>query len=70
MADYTTWYEFKKALEKETGHRLLNNTWLGVKPAAPLPWGSAQLRSAVTQLERPGRGTAVHWKLAVRATRT
>jgi hypothetical protein len=54
MADFATWYEFKKALERETGHRLFNTTWLHVKPAAPLPWGSAQLRSAIVQLERPG----------------
>ncbi len=55
MPDYPTWYEFKKALERETGRSLLNAAWLHVKPAAPLPWGTAHLRSAIVRLEHPGK---------------
>ena len=54
MADYSTWYEFKKDLEKETGRSVLNSDWLHVKPAAPLPWDKGQLHSAVMKLERQG----------------
>ena len=43
MADYSTWYEFKKDLEKETGRSVLNSDWLHVKPAAPLPWDKGRL---------------------------
>jgi hypothetical protein len=50
MTDYPTWYEFKRVLEKETGHRLANATWLQVKPAAPLPWAHTQMRSAKAKL--------------------
>jgi hypothetical protein len=65
MADYPTWYEFKRALERATGHRLLNTTWLHVKPSEPLPWTNAQLRSTIVELERPGRQAATAGQLAV-----
>ena len=55
MSDYSTWYEFKKDLERETGRSLLNCDWLGVKPAAPLPWDESQFRSTLLKLERPRR---------------
>ena len=56
MADYSTWYEFKKDLQKETGRTVLNSDWLHVKPAAPLPWDESQLRSSLLKLEKPRRG--------------
>ena len=55
VPEYSTWYEFKKDLEKEPGRNLLNDDWLQVKPAAPLPWSAFHLHSALAKLERPGR---------------
>lgn len=52
MPDYPTWYEFKKDLEKHAGHSLLNDEWLRVKPAAPLPWRESRLHSSLQRLER------------------
>lgn len=52
MHNYTTWYEFKRDLEKKTGRVLVNTDWLQLKPQAPLPWSSSQFRSA---LKRVGR---------------
>ena len=45
---YTTWYEFKKDLEKKSGHVLLNWRWLEVKPKAPLPWNSSHMKEALS----------------------
>ena len=47
---YTTWYEFKKDLEKQLGYGLLNWDWLEVKPKAPLPWNDSHLQAAVSVL--------------------
>ncbi len=47
---YATWYEFKKDLEKQLGHNILNRCWLEVKPKAPLPWDSSQMQTAVSVL--------------------
>ncbi len=55
MGDYSTWYEFKKELERESGRRLLNSDWLSVKPAAALPWDRSQLRSSLDTLARLNR---------------
>ena len=55
VPDYRTWYDFKKDLEKETGHTLLNAAWLYVKPAAPLPWSESYFRSSIRKIERAGR---------------
>ena len=52
MSKYSTWYEFKKDLQRETGRTVLNADWLDVKPEAPLPWGKAHLRVALTKLRR------------------
>ena len=52
MADYPTWYEFKKDLEKGTGRRLLNANWFQVKPFEPLPWNESHLQSAIDKLEQ------------------
>ncbi len=48
---YTTWYEFKKNLERKTGHMLPNWRWLEVKPKAPLPWDDADMEAALSRLE-------------------
>ncbi len=45
---YTTWYEFKKALEKQLGYSLLNWEWLEAKPKAPLPWNKSHMRVALS----------------------
>ncbi len=45
---YTTWYQFKKDLERRLGHSLLNRRWLEVKPKAPLPWDDTHLREALS----------------------
>jgi len=52
---YTTWYDFKKELERHLGHSLLNWHWLEVKPQAPLPWDKSHLRAALIRsgLEGP-----------------
>ncbi|OGO37943.1 MAG: hypothetical protein A2147_04475 [Chloroflexi bacterium RBG_16_57_8] len=52
MSDYPTWYEFKKDLERHAGRSLLNEEWLKVKPAAPLPWRESRLRSSLLRLGR------------------
>lgn len=54
LADYPTWYEFKKDLEKEAGRKLLNANWFQVKPFEPLPWNESHLQSAIGKLERKG----------------
>ena len=60
---YTTWYEFKKDLEKRAGSSLLNWDWLEVKPAVPLPWNAADMKAALSalapfrrELNRTGKG--------------
>ena len=50
MSDYLTWYEFKKDLERQVGHSVLNADWLQVKPAAPLPWDGSRLNAALRRL--------------------
>jgi hypothetical protein len=50
MADYVTWYEFKKDLEKETGRTLLNTNWFEVKPFEPLPWNRTHLQESINKL--------------------
>ena len=49
---YTTWYEFKKDLERQLGCALFNWRWLEVKPQAPLPWDNSQMQAAVSVLAR------------------
>jgi hypothetical protein len=44
---YTTWYEFKKDLEKRLGYSLLNWRWLEVKPRCPLPWDDSQMKAVI-----------------------
>ena len=44
---YTTWYAFKKELERRLGYCLLNRRWLEVKPESPLPWDDSHLRAAL-----------------------
>ena len=51
---YTTWYEFKKDLERRTGASLLNRAWLEVKPGPPLPWNDADMKAAVSALVPSG----------------
>ena len=48
---YSTWYEFKKDLEKHLGHSLLNWRWLEVKPKAPLPWNDSHMKAVVARLD-------------------
>ncbi len=49
---YLTWYEFKKDLQKEAKHCILNQEWLQVKPGKPLPWDSASIQSTLLKLPK------------------
>ena len=49
---YTTWYEFKKDLEKELGCMLLNWRWIEVKPKAPLPWNDSHMQATLSAAAR------------------
>jgi len=49
---YTTWYEFKKDLEKKLGYVLVNRRWLEVKPKAPLPWNNSHVENAISGVSR------------------
>ena len=49
---YTTWYEFKKDLEKQLGYSLLNWRWLEAKPKAPLPWQDSHMKAALLAMAR------------------
>lgn len=44
---YPTWYEFKKDLQKEAGHGILNEDWLRIKPQAALPWNASFMQSSL-----------------------
>ena len=52
MSPYLTWYEFKKDLERQAGHVILNSEWLRVKPREPLPWNDTSMQSALSELAR------------------
>jgi hypothetical protein len=47
---YLTWYEFKKDLQKEARHSILNQEWRQIKPQEPLPWDKSYFRSALSKL--------------------
>ena len=47
---YNTWYEFKKDLEFQFGHPILNQSWLRIKPKTALPWNKSQIQSALSKL--------------------
>lgn len=64
MSDYPTWYQFKKDLEREAGRRLLNEDWLRIKPASPLPWSRHSLDSSLLKLERLRKGKGRRGELA------
>ena len=49
---YTTWYEFKRDLEKRSGHMLVNWRWIEVKPKAPLPWNNSHMEATLSVLVR------------------
>ena len=49
---YMTWYDFKKDLERRSGHSILNEDWFRVKPKTHLPWTSANLQSSLLKLTR------------------
>ena len=49
-APYTTWYEFKKDLEKSLNYPLLNWYWLDIKPKCPLPWEKAHMKACLSAL--------------------
>ena len=53
-AQYMTWYEFKKELEKRAGHPVLNWDWQTVKPKTPLPWNNTNMQAALLQLSHQG----------------
>jgi hypothetical protein len=56
--NYTTWYEFKKDLEKRSGRMLVNWRWIEVKPKAPLPWNNSHMEAALSVLARLERHKA------------
>ena len=45
--EYTTWYEFKRDCEKQSGRMLPNRTWLMLKPSRPLPWNERDARKVL-----------------------
>jgi hypothetical protein len=49
---YPTWYEFKKDLQKEVGHGILNEDWLRIKPQEPLPWKGSFVQSTLLKLSQ------------------
>ena len=49
-SSYVTWYEFKKDLQKEVRHSILNREWLQIKPRAPLPWDDSFVQSTLLKL--------------------
>jgi len=56
---YTTWYEFKRDLEKKLGYMLLNWQWLEAKPKVPLPWDDSQMQAVSSVLVRFGEQKAI-----------
>lgn len=50
MCSYSTWYDFKKELQRRSGLLILNRLWLQVKPRVPLPWYEPQMKQAISQL--------------------
>lgn len=52
---YMTWYDFKKELEKRSGHSVLNQDWLKVKPRTHLPWTATNMQSSLVKLMRIDR---------------
>lgn len=49
-ASYFTWYEFKKDLQKEVSHSILNREWLQIKPRDPLPWDDSFMNTALQMM--------------------
>ncbi len=49
---YSTWYEFKKDLQKEVKYSILNKEWLQIKPREPLPWDSSFMQSTLLKLSK------------------
>ncbi len=49
---YPTWYEFKKNIEQQLGHSLLNWRWLMAKPEAPLPWNDCHMKATLSVVAR------------------
>jgi hypothetical protein len=47
---YSTWYEFKKDLQKEVRHSILNQEWLQIKPQEPLPWNKSFMKTTLSKL--------------------
>ena len=49
---YITWYDFKKALEKQLGYSLLNWRWLEARPRGPLPWHDSDMKATLSTVAR------------------
>jgi hypothetical protein len=49
---YLTWYEFKKDLQKEAKHCILNQEWLQIKPRNPLPWDASFVQLTLLKLSK------------------
>ena len=54
-SSYFTWYEFKKDLQKEARHSILNREWLQIKPREPLPWDDSFMQSTLLKLSQKAR---------------
>jgi hypothetical protein len=65
MTQYSTWYQFKKDLQKESGRAVLNADWLGVKPGGPLPWDDSHLGLALLKLMQRKAVRQGNWPVAV-----
>jgi hypothetical protein len=50
VSSYSTWYEFKKELQKRAGFPILNSRWIQIKPKTALPWYEFQMKEALSQL--------------------
>ena len=51
-SSYFTWYEFKKAIQKESRRSILNKEWLQSKPVEPLPWDDTFVQSTLLKLSK------------------
>ena len=54
-SSYVTWYEFKKDLQKEASHSILNREWLQIKPREPLPWDDSFVQSTLLKLSKKAK---------------
>ena len=52
---YQRWDIFKKEMEIELGHYVVNNLWLQAKPKKPLPWSESDLEKSIQYVKNINR---------------